>query len=57
MATGDQDEQDQTEPDGAPGFVEIEPVRCSCEWATMDTGLNFYSRIVKPDPRCPAHRR
>lgn len=57
MVTGDQDEQDQTEPDGAPGFVEIEPVRCSCEWATMDTGLNFYSRIVKPDPRCPAHRR
>lgn len=40
---------------GSPGFVEIEPVTCSCKWATMDTGNSFYSRIVKADPKCKVH--
>lgn len=40
---------------GSPGFVEVEPVTCSCKWATMDTGNSFYSRIVKADPKCRVH--
>lgn len=42
---------------GQPGFVEIEPVKCSCEWSIMDTGNQFYSRIARPDPDCAVHRR
>lgn len=41
---------------GSPGFVEIEPVRCTCAWRTMDTGNAFYSQRVKPDPDCQVHR-
>jgi hypothetical protein len=41
----------------APRVVEVGPVRCSCEWSTVDTGSMFYSRIVTPDPDCPVHRR
>lgn len=55
MVTGDQDNS-SAEQDQPPGFVEKAPVRCICEWSTMDTGNAFYSRIVKPDPDCPVHR-
>lgn len=67
MVTGDQDKQvhvrmkggdaGTADAPGQSGYVEIEPVRCSCEWITMDTGNAFYSRISKPDPDCAAHRR
>lgn len=43
--------------DGAGGFVETEPVHCTCEWAVADTGSNFYARVSNPDPDCAVHRR
>lgn len=67
MVTGDQNDQMRVrmkggdagtaDAPGAPGYVEIAPVRCTCEWASMDTGNHFYSKIIKADPDCLAHRR
>jgi len=33
---------------------EVKRVQCICEWVTMDTGNQFYSRR-EPNPGCPAH--
>lgn len=62
MVTGDQenkgdDDADTADAPGASGFVEIEPVRCTCEWVTADTGTHFYSRVKNRDPNCPVHQR
>lgn len=35
--------------------VENGPELCKCEWWTVDTGNQFYSRIIKADPECKVH--
>jgi hypothetical protein len=33
---------------------QVERVQCICDWISMDTGNQFYSRR-EPNPDCPAH--
>lgn len=55
MVTGDQTPKDaELEPDDVDDSDLLE---CRCKWQHMDTGSQFYSRIVWADPHCPAHRR
>jgi hypothetical protein len=57
MVTGDHEAEAGLSKQAETELREESGVRCSCEWITMDTGNQFYSRIVERDPNCAAHRR
>lgn len=66
MVTGDQKgpgfggpdmpNEDELEAALLDAAAEQEPVQCICKWQHIDSGTQFYSRIVQPHPSCPAHQ-